>query len=211
MVIAILGVALVSSYSNIQTNHLNDSARLTGTVLVQVKDQNGTVVSQTKQDAITSISYDYIACLVWGTGCTLSDNTNCNVFPCGTTYTIATTITSMLPINTQLVGLILSTGTQTSNTCVSGQSTNGLAPLVASTSHSGGVNTPIITLTGSWTYTGTSVTITSVCLAPATTNAFFTQFPNAVSQISSAMAYENFAGQTLSSGQSITITWTFNM
>lgn len=183
---------------------------LSGTVTVAI---DGVTVVQ--QDSINPISYDYIACMVWQTGCgSLTGSGNNLIFPQPLTYTTTATISSIYPAMTYLGALDLSSGTQTSNVCTNVLSTNGMNETVATITHSGQVNTPIVTLTASWTATSTISAIQSVCLTPATSNLYVSQFKNAPSEGTSNptdYAYENFASQSLSSGQSITITWQFNM
>ena len=193
-------------------NALNDKFTLTGLVTVTVTNPDGTVVSQTKQDAITTLSYDYIACLVWGAGCSTANSGGggCYIFPCGTTITTTATISSYLAFNTYAVGIGLSTASQTGSACNGLITTSGLSATVASVSHSTSNNSPIVTLTASWTSTG-SISPQAVCLLPATTNANVAAFSNAISQTGFDMAYENFSAQSLTSGQSISVTWSFNM
>jgi hypothetical protein len=201
-----------------QYKQLSDHIGMSGFLTVSVRDANGTLVSQAKYDTITTMAYDFAYCLMFGGGLTSGSGPGCAsglLFP-STTVTTTATYTSPQLYVACLCGIALSTSTQTSTACTGIQTSNGLAPAVASAnSHTFGVNTPVVTLTNSWTNTGGAVTITSACLVtgmgPNTPPAFFPEEVIGVSSVMTTYAYENFSGQSVANGQSITIIWTFSM
>ena len=227
VVIALLVVSNITILSNqVKTNTATDNlGGLTGTVLVQIRDPNGTVVSQTQNDTITNLSYDYIACMVFGSTCGQFVGNSLGPYGVGvsTATTLITTITfatvsAYYPVMSSLDGLALSSGSQTSSAFQNTLTTNGLAPLAASVTHSAGINTPIVTITGSWTFSGSSQAIQSIGLVPAACNNDYLLLPGppacyvvAPAATMTDFAYENFATQTLTTGQSIGVTWTFSM
>jgi hypothetical protein len=203
LIIALIaGVMLGSSQVN---KNYNENVALHGTVFVTVRDANGTVVSQTRNDTIYSASYDYIICYIWQTGCAYVNGLN---FP-STTFITTATITSFQPYNSVLNAMMLSSGTQSTDACTNVINSNSLSPTIASSIvHNQGSNQ--VLLTASWTATG-SQNVQSVCLGAGTTNAYIPQYPNSpLSGSTFSFASENFSTQSLTVGQSITIQWTFS-
>jgi hypothetical protein len=206
-VIAIVALLGMNAFLLNQSVQVKQHSNLVLNGVLTLTVDNKTVV---KQDTITTFSFDYISCLIWDAGCTYVGS---GLFPATTTIITTATLTGPL-IATFLTALALSTSSQTSSTCTNAINANGLSPIVASTSHTQGSNTPVVTLLGSWTYTGSSITVSSVCLEIAQSGAFITQLTNTPlvpSGSTASYAYEDFSGQTLSSGQSIGLSWTFNM
>lgn len=197
------------------SQNFTSSFHVQGILTITVRDKNGTIVSQVKRDAITPLSYDYIACFVWSEGCNALSGSASNLIAPPTTYTTTATLSSYYCLCSALIGFAVSTSVQTSSSCNNVQTTNGLSPIASTVSHSQGVNTPIVTLVGSFTYTGGGVTLQSICLVPGVgpfaPSQFTSQYVFGISSTMTSFAYENYSGQTLSMGQSISFSWQFNM
>lgn len=209
--IILSGLALYEYRANQQ--NLKSGFSLYGVATISVSDPNGTIVSQTRADAISSAANDYLACVLFNNNCNGSSGgaESSLLFP-STTITTTATITNAQFYLASLVGIALSTATVTNAGCSGVQTSNGLAPSVAGASYSSSGGT--VTLSNSWTFTGSSVTITSVCLVSAMGPEAPSQFGTTVINPSSDMtdyAYESFTGQTLTEGQSISISWTFTL
>lgn len=198
-----IGIGLITgiSYNVVAAR---EQIHLHGSVVITVKDPNGTVVSQVQNDTIYAVSYDYLICYLWNVGCS---NVAGLDFPI-TTITTTATITSIMPFNTVWMGLGLSPTAQSVGSCTNIINANGLTPMVAgTTSHALGSNS--ILLSQTWTATG-SQNVQAVCLLPATTSVFISAFSSTVTGTGTDFASENFSLQSLTNGQSITIQWTFS-
>ena len=157
-------------------------------------------------DTIVVQAYEYIGCKIFNfsgslTGCTYSDAANpCSIGGIGQNGTRCNIVAR---------GFVLSTsGASPSiydSVCPSATSANGFGAALATVTHT--VNTNQYTLSYTWTATGPA-TISKICLtwveaiggsfiAPSTANGIYaeTLFPSS---------------QTLSSGQQLTVQWTFN-
>jgi hypothetical protein len=209
-IIALLATANVFMFVNVpQTKTINENlGGLTGNVLITITDPNGTVVSQTKVDSIYAVSYDLIACVVWSSCANIG-----GLYNSQTPQTLTTTITLSQPyIDNFFTGFALSSTVQTNGACVNQLSGNGLTPIIANIAHTIGQNTPIVTLQGAFTYTGTpNQNVLSICLLMATENTLVSGATPGVLSSTTSLASENIGTQTLSTGQSISFSWTFNM
>lgn len=211
--LAIANVAIISEYSG--GHSYNESAKLRGVVQVFVKDSNGLIVSQTRNDTIFSGSYDFLVCALWNDVSGFGQAVTFAMM-----YTVITTITTTITLpqlqNGYAVspwimnGVALSSNSVTTAACSGLLVGNGLSAKTATTSHT--VQSNSILLTASFTYTGGSQAIQSVCLLPTGTPAaggaaYCPCNPLITSQ---AFAWETFSSQTLTNGQSITVQWTFS-
>jgi hypothetical protein len=216
LVLGIANVAILSAYYSNQNLSTNYPA-MKGTVQVFVKDAAGKIVSETKSDTIYSNSYDYIMCALFydSSACAASGILNNGMWPTAATTVTTTAVLPIRPVYT-LTAIALSNavvGTSGCNGFIS--SGNGLAPSVATTTHTAATNS--IVLTDSWTYTGASVTIYSVCLTeasyqnPSSVCVFGTgSGACAAGSVPLVAASETFTGQTLTTGQSISVAWTLS-
>lgn len=211
--IALSGIALYQYRANQQNILKTEMAGLSGVVTVSVTDPNGTVVSQTRADGISSASNDFLACVLFNINCNgASGGADSSLLFPSTTITTTATISNAQFYLASLVGIALSTATVNNAGCPGVQTANGLAPSVATGSYSSVAGT--VTLSNSWTFTGSSVTITSACLVSAMGAFAPSPFSETVINPSSDMtayAFETFTGQTLTTGQSIGISWVFTL
>lgn len=188
IIVSLITMIIVSNTYN--SSPINDNFGIKGYVTVRI---NGHVVTQ--NDAIYSGAYNYIMCDVYYNlgACTAA----------GIILTTTVTTTETLPvINFPLTGLVLSSVTQTNFACNGQISGSGLSGQVATQSYS--ISTNQIVLSASWTATSTINAINSICLFPVSP-------PSTLITAIPAIAYENFVSQqSLSSGQSISVSWTFS-
>ena len=219
LLVAILITTVVTSGIALYTyrqSQIHDTMALTGVITVSIKDANGNIISQKHYDTITTLAYDFAYCFMFGGALASASGTGCAVnllYPATTVTTTATYSTPQLWA-ASLTGIALSTSDQTSSACQNVQTTNGLSPIEATVTHYSGINTPVASLFASWTYTGAGVSIASVCLVTAmgaNTPPAFSTTVIGVSGTMTTYAYENILPQPLTSGQSLTVTWQFNM
>ena len=209
--IAMLTFAGLSTFAN-QSNGLHEQAPLTGHIVVSV---DGKAVYS--GDTIMTIDWDYFFCKVF------NDTTACN-FIGGVYAGGAAPLCQFKSFNNGVtvhnnfysgsdcseVAMALSTdATNQGNTnwVLPAELTgNGLDPAKAVTTHVANTNT--IMLTASWTFTGTSQgNIQKVGLFPWNdgSNAFTN--PGTLNSV----AIDTFTAQTLTTGQSLSIQWTFSL
>lgn len=213
LTILVLGLLIANGYLlSTPAQKAQTGFNLKGIVTVLVKDANGKLVSQTKNDTINTNTFDYLACVVFNSpeGCTAALGYGMMVTDVTTVTTTATLpLAFSFPVDPfVMTGMGLSSNIVTTAGCSGLLTTNGLAANNSAESHT--VNTNSILLTQSWTFTGGSQSIQSVCLFPFAIK-FFTGAAASTVLISSlAFAWETFSPQTLTTGQSITIQWTFS-
>ncbi len=183
-----------------------------GSVTILVKDPDGKIVSQTKNDTIFTGSYDFLMCVLFNDPVGCSSATNFGMMLTRQT-TVTTTATLPLmgggsfPLSPFIMdGIGLSANAVTAQGCSGLIIGNGLDAANSATSHT--IQTNSILLTESWTFSGGTQAIQSVCLFPVTTSS--AGIPSAALITSAAFAWETFATQTLTTGQSITVQWTFS-
>lgn len=211
----IVGVAVGNIYGQSQTQ---DRFGLKGTVSVFI---DGKLVST--QDLIMGLMYDTVICKVF------NDSTACNTPGSYYANFASTSCPQRLSSGAlsyasnfytnnlcAMVGVGLSTDTSTpTNTaanfpCPSPISTNGLAPVKATTSHTPYSNT--IVLTATWTASGTQNGIDKACLFPynpspttATGNVVTGGSPGYYGAVQTL-----FTSTNLATGQSFQVQWTFS-
>lgn len=209
IILVIVNVSLV-----LQPTAVNSKLPMKGVITVKVVNPDGSIAKIVKNDTIFVGTYDNIMCALFFDVTACGSASGYNMFSQNLT-TLTTTI--ILPISGGngpqppfiMTGIALSSSVVTSSGCAGLLSASGLAATPASTSHT--ANTNSIVLTASFTYTGASQTIQSVCLLPKSTGAALGRGQaGGVITASAAFAWETFSTVTLTTGQSISISWTFS-
>ena len=200
-VIALLVGLNVYQWSN-QSN-TNENFGVSGSLNVYVNN----VETIHHADTIVTQAYEYIMCKMFnlsnaGSGCLFSGATN----PCQLTPLIGSSGTQC---NIAALGFLLSTSSSSPSVndqvCPSVTSETSMAPVLVTTlTHSVASNS----ITLSHTYTSdTSITISKICLTWVETTSGAWINPDAFNGIYAETLFTS--PQTLSSGQQLTVQWTF--
>ena len=214
--VAALGFWLVSgALFQPQTGGFHEGVPIRGTLTVY---KDGQVVYHAP-DVVTYIMYGYVVCKLFNdsNACAqmVTDFTATGSNGCLTVYSPrgGTTTNNIFQSRSgcSAVGVGVSTSSSAPSaggtTCSTFQSTNGFSPVKATTSFS--TNTNTITLTASWTASGSVSNLQQVYLFP------YDDYRSSVVDNSGtlttcfALAADTFTAQSVSSGQSLSVQWTF--
>ena len=219
-----LMVFSVGEYVYLNDKNMGDTFRISGSFKLY---ENGHLVIQ--QDAITYGAYATVICKLFNdsTACDLANGMwNNNLQGTGTFVgngcpknQVSTTRLFNTDSPCMLTGIALSTDTTspgttpTGATCPNIITTNGMSPVVATTSYVANQNS--ITLTAQWTASG-SQTFDKACLVAVmntvgnTGSATYWTFGAGSVVGSNSFAIQLFTGQSVTTGQTWSAQWTFN-
>lgn len=193
---------------------LNENVSMRGTLSIY---KDGTQVYHT-DDVVTYSMYSFVVCKVFNdsTACSGAGSnyagfsTGCSTEDVGSATIVTSSFYSRTMCSAIGVGISTSNSSPTAGgtTCATTLTTNGLAPVKATTSFA--LNTNTVSLTASWTATAAQSNIQQVYLYP------YNDYSGAVVPGSAytsgncfALAADTFSAQSLSTGQSLSVVWTF--